>query len=265
MSYRQLVTPNPSVPCRPGWCLKYVADAYGGNFPQVYPSATAAWNAAQFKHQDQNFPTNIDVPVWFSVRGVPEGHVAIRMADGSVYSTTSSTATKAVRHPNMQDLINAYAPYNPLTYLGWTEDLAGKQLVINEGDTNMDTLKSMYWRLLGREGDAGGLQHYANQVQARGWEFVYNDLKDSGEGQADWAWRNPDAVRSLQNQFNQAKADLAAKDARIKELEYELANIPPCPQPVPPTPPTPEPYPHWFKEFWAKLIDAIKNILGDKK
>jgi hypothetical protein len=36
---------------------------------------------------------------------------------------------------------------------------------------------------------------------------------------------------------------------------------PPVVQPPIVTPPEPE-YPNWFKDFWLKLIDAIKNILN---
>ena len=44
--------------------------------------------------------------------------------------------------------------------------------------------------------------------------------------------------------------------------------IPPTPPeppkpPVPPVPPTPD-YPNWFIQFWIKLWEAIKNILGVK-
>lgn len=234
MSYRQLVTPNPSVPCRPGWCLKYVADAYGGNFPQVYPSATAAWNAAQFKHQDQNFPTNIDVPVWFSVRGVPEGHVAIRMADGSVYSTTSSTATKAVRHPNMQDLINAYAPYNPLTYLGWTEDLAGKQLVVNEGG-EMSTVGETEIKYL--------------YPSMQGYQPNDNDI-------ASWNGTESNTfIRALHDNSRYAQYQSEVAEAFRKAKLYDESQ----------NGGSNTEYPNWFKEFWIKMIDAIKNILGGKK
>lgn len=153
MAYKQLVTPNPDISCQPGWCLKYVADTYGGT-PQVYPDATTAWNAAQFKHTDQNFP-GLAVPVWFSVKNVSEGHVALLMPDGSVYSTSDNSTTPH-HHPSLQDLINYYANSNPLTYLGWSEDICGLKVV--EGE-NMK-LNKMGWQelahgVLGRNGLSG--------------------------------------------------------------------------------------------------------------
>lgn len=51
---RQLITPNPNIKCYPGWCLMYVRQAFG--LAGLYPSATAGWNAARFKHRDRNFP-----------------------------------------------------------------------------------------------------------------------------------------------------------------------------------------------------------------
>lgn len=49
----------------------------------------------------------------------------------------------------------------------------------------------------------------------------------------------------------------------INVVDCEDKPNPPTP-PVPPVPPTPDPYPNWFKEFWVKLWEAIKNILGLK-
>lgn len=88
------------------------------------------------------------------------------------------------------------------------------------GGTTVDTIKSMYWRLLGREADQGGIDHYTRQVSARGWEFVYNDLKNSNQGQADWERRNPERVANLEAQVQEN----AALRAKIGELETALRN-----------------------------------------
>jgi hypothetical protein len=85
------------------------------------------------------------------------------------------------------------------------------------GGSTVDTIKSMYWRLLGREADAGGLSHHAANVSSKGWEFVYNDLKSSTEGQSDWARRNPDRVHQLEVQN-------AQKDQAIAQLQTALTN-----------------------------------------
>lgn len=94
-----------------------------------------------------------------------------------------------------------------------------------QGDINVETIKSMYWRLLGREADQGGIEHYTQQVKERGWEFVYLDLKNSAPGQADWDRRNPERVRTLEAQA--ARVDelgriVTIKDNEIARLQKEL-------------------------------------------
>jgi hypothetical protein len=123
----QLVTPNPNIPCKPGWCLQYVRQAFGA--PIVEPTATAGWANADYKHADWNFPPGCWVPVWFHMDTEPAGHVVLRAPDGSVYSTSHPTSTTPTHHPNMAHLFQAYARYNPLTYLGWSEDISGVRVV----------------------------------------------------------------------------------------------------------------------------------------
>lgn len=120
---QQLITPNPNIECRPGWCLQYVQNAYG--LTARYGTAFEAWQASTTQHADQAFPDGVDVPVWFTLQDEPAGHVAIRMSDGTVYSTSDLTNTPH-HHPSLDDLMGYYAYYGkPLTYLGWTEDVEG--------------------------------------------------------------------------------------------------------------------------------------------
>lgn len=130
MPFKQLITPNPRIACRPGWCLEYVRKGYG--LPVRYGSAIEAWNASTSKHRDQAFPAGVWVPLWFTVKGVPAGHVVHRAPDGSIYSTTDPVGTVAHHHPNLADLLGYYSRAGlPLTYLGWTEDVAGTRVVQN--------------------------------------------------------------------------------------------------------------------------------------
>lgn len=125
---RQLRTPNPHIPCKPGWCLQYVREAFG-IYPGVYPSATSGWANAQYKHQDQTFPAGAWVPLWFFMANEPLGHVVLRAPDGSIYST-SDPSTIPHHHPNLADLMGYYAYYGlPLTYLGWSEDIENVRVV----------------------------------------------------------------------------------------------------------------------------------------
>lgn len=135
MSYIQAVTPNPNIPCKPGWCLQYVRQTFG--LPAIHPTATAAWEASKTQHRDQNFPAGVWHAVWFSLANEPAGHVALRAPDGSVYST-SSLANTPYHHPNMAHLTGYYARYGmPLVYLGWTEDVQGIPVITSTGLASM--------------------------------------------------------------------------------------------------------------------------------
>jgi hypothetical protein len=127
MSYQQLVAPNPNIPCQPGWCLQYVRQAFGA--PVVEPTATAGWNNAKYRHTDWDFPEGCWVPLWFQLATEPAGHVVLRAPNGKIYSTTNPYQYTPRVHPNLADLFAAYAPYNPLTYLGWSEDISGVRVV----------------------------------------------------------------------------------------------------------------------------------------
>ena len=127
MSFIQVITPNPDIPCTPGWCLQYVRQTYG--LPARYSSATEAWNNSTSQHQDWDFPADCWVPVWFSLATEPAGHVALRTPDGSVYSSSDANTSTPHHHPSLDDLISYYAAGNPLTYLGWTEDVASYPVI----------------------------------------------------------------------------------------------------------------------------------------
>lgn len=124
MAYKQVKTPTPNIPCKPGWCLAYVQTAFHAKWAGA--TATDGWVRARYKHSDSNFP-KADVPVWFAMKGVPAGHVVIRIADGSIYSTSSPTSNKPVHHKDMAALLKYYG--GKLTLRGWSEDLNGERVV----------------------------------------------------------------------------------------------------------------------------------------
>lgn len=91
----------------------------------------------------------------------------------------------------------------------------------------MDTIKSMYWRLLGREADPGGIAHHTANVESKGWQFVYDDLKNSAEGQADWDRRNPARVAELEKKAAHTEvlaAQLNSTSRQLAEVQAALAN-----------------------------------------
>ncbi|QIG76012.1 hypothetical protein EVC23_013 [Rhizobium phage RHph_N3_8] len=123
----QLVTPNPNIPCKPGWCLQYVRETFG-IAQGVYPTASSGWENAEFTHQDQNFP-DAWVPLWFSMEGVPAGHVVLRSPGGKIWSTTNAGQYTPRIHPSLDDLLGVYERAGlALTYLGWSEDIEATRI-----------------------------------------------------------------------------------------------------------------------------------------
>lgn len=110
-----------------GWCLKYVQDAYGTDHP--FPTATAAWNSRQGNHPNEVPPMGITVPVYFSLVGEPAGHVAIRLDDGYVASSSNpGYHPRPFFHPNLDHLMRYYGAYRPV-YLGWSEYVGTRKVV----------------------------------------------------------------------------------------------------------------------------------------
>lgn len=139
--FTQLITPNPNIRCTPGWCLQYVRESFG--LPVRYGSATEAWQKSASQHRDRNFPTGMYVPVWFTIDIEPNGHVALLTPDGSVYSSSDMTNTPH-HHPSIDELISYYARWGKmkLTYLGWTEDVAGYPVIAASGINSQGTIKA---------------------------------------------------------------------------------------------------------------------------
>lgn len=251
--WRQVIDPNWQIPYIGGWCEGYTEGTVGqATLPQkdrngnwftsgvwgnavsaVNPGETGAWdmNYGNGNHPGELPPSGVTVAVFFALGSTPAGHTALSLDDGQIASSTQAGYhTRGFIHPNLQDLINTYARYNNgCTYLGWSEFI-GKQRVVervgnqdNNQGGDVETIKSMYWRLLGREADQGGIDTYTKAAAKNGWDFVYNDLKNSEEGQRDWAWRNPDAVRALESRVvgeaNSASIANKARDDAMAELQ----------------------------------------------
>src|ERR1044071_7786447 len=136
MAYRQLVNPNLDPYIRQGnsvltdwygWCLAYVQSAYAVGW-----SGSNAWEAwsgrIAVRHADRNIPGGVYVPIWFSGYG-GLGHVAI-YKDGQVWSSPW-------HHKPYADVLNSIEETERIygvRYEGWSEDLAGRQLIENAPD-----------------------------------------------------------------------------------------------------------------------------------
>lgn len=139
MSYKQLITPILNTAGNIGYCLAFVESAYAT--PHLYPYAFTAWQSAVNKHGDQNFPEGMYVPIYFNymVGNINEGHIAIRQPNGTILSSPWQSGTTQAILPSIAELIRIYSDNgkNPLTYLGWSEDLAGVQLVESVSDASV--------------------------------------------------------------------------------------------------------------------------------
>lgn len=134
MAYKQLKDANIGIQYTGGWCLNAVQRAFGA--PWSGASATDAWyNRTTYKHTDIP-PLGITVPIYFDgLNGEPAGHVAIRLDDGTVASSTlAGTHNGLYIHPNIEHLLQVYRNYGytGIRYLGWAEDIGGMRVVQEE-------------------------------------------------------------------------------------------------------------------------------------
>lgn len=231
MAWQQLHDADMNVGYTGGWCLKYVQDAFGTDHP--YPTALDAWNAnvGGGNHPDELPPLGITVAAYFSLGNVPAGHVAIRLDDGWVASSTQPGDHAApYLHRSLDDLIAIYGRYNGgCSYLGWSEYVGTEQVVAYQPDVvnaTADEINQLYQELLGRTADDSGLTHYVQYTT----DFVRQDLINSTE------YREHQA--SLQAAANPVIAPVHNPEP-VVEAPAPVAE----PTPVPETPVTDTPAP----------------------
>jgi hypothetical protein len=156
MANKQLVQPDLAITEAAGWCLRFTERSFG--VPLIYPTAWAAWQATQYKHQDRNFPDGVTVPVWFDWWGNPGnnqgvqqyGHAAYRTPDGKIHSAPGMGTGQAT-FGSVDELTNYFR--HGMTYVGWSEDIAGVKVISLEGDESMDEeyyMDALCLRFLGR-------------------------------------------------------------------------------------------------------------------
>jgi hypothetical protein len=82
------------------------------------------------------------VPIYFSIDIESNGHIALLVPDGTVWSSSDLTNVPH-HHPSIADLIAYYARWGKmqLTYLGWSEDVAGYPVVSSDpGSINFESI-----------------------------------------------------------------------------------------------------------------------------
>lgn len=131
MSCSQLITPNLDPYLYQngavltdwyGWCLLYVQTAFTTGW-----AGSNAWEAwtdhIKIKHLNRNIPSGMYVPIWFSGYG-GLGHVAI-YKDGQVWSSPWHHKPTADVMSSITEVERIYH----VTYVGWSEDIGGMQVV----------------------------------------------------------------------------------------------------------------------------------------
>jgi len=148
----QLVKPNLSVVGKIGWCLWYAEEVF--STPHIYNTAWEAWTKTKHKHLDQKFPSSVSFPIWFSgANGA--GHVAI-FAPKGIYSSPRDFSTG---HQVWTSIAQVEQKYG-VKYVGWSEDLAGVQLIKENNMPTEQEVKTIYMKAEGNEPNAGDIKYY---------------------------------------------------------------------------------------------------------
>ena len=119
--YEQLIQPNTNITWVNEECLMDVREAFGVG--AKYPSAMANWNANSAVNHAGTPPSNIAVPIFFSIPTIPDGHVCL-WDNGMIY--TSSAQGKQI-FTSIQALINWM--HEGFVYLGWSEEIESTPVV----------------------------------------------------------------------------------------------------------------------------------------
>jgi nucleoid-associated protein YgaU len=132
MGWTQTVAPNMGTKDYPGWCERFVWNAF--NRVAVYGANTArqSWDKSAFKHATRELP-GVAVPGYWSWVGTIEGitqdwgHAAVILPDGRVL--TSPLSWSAGYNQQIVGSIEEVSRILGATWLGWTEDQRGGRVV----------------------------------------------------------------------------------------------------------------------------------------
>lgn len=135
---QQLIAPDLTTVGNVGWCLAFVEDAYNAT---IYTLATAdmAWNATQFPHKGEQPPSDVSVPVWFTYKenGFEYGHVAINVPGRGVLSSPPKVDGQIW----FKSIEECRQRMGCQAYIGWSEDIAYKQVVKGEDMGQIEELQ----------------------------------------------------------------------------------------------------------------------------
>lgn len=178
----QLITPNLEISEKAGMCLSYARRAFGA--PVVEKTAWQGWENAKGRHADRNFPAGAAVPVWFDWWGqlpgdqqkYQYGHVAVRAADGRIWSSPLSGTGRAWFN-SVDDLVRAFG--GGMRYVGWSRDISGKEVIDLEEEMAKPTaqdVSNIVGEIWGVPANANNIRDY---VELEWPQFVYHVLGNS--------------------------------------------------------------------------------------
>lgn len=128
---RQLKQPNLNTADQPGWCLRFVGNAFDTK-QRPFDRARKAWEGAKFKHTDA-LPTDVSVPVFFTWDGTIDGEtdnwgdVAIWVPGKGVFGTPlRGTGKPNSWFKTVEERAKAIG--GKAQYLGWAEDINGVRI-----------------------------------------------------------------------------------------------------------------------------------------
>lgn len=224
----QLTKINTAAKGQIGLCLSFADDYFG--IPHAEPTATVAWNKTVNKHLDRNFPTDTIVPIWFTFKNKAGGdlgsHIAAHRPDGVIVSSPWESGTTHAELNSIEQLIGIYSDNgkNPMTYLGWSEDIAGVRIIQPQGDDMVQDnqhLNALTMAYFNRGPSQDEIDRYVGKAS---YSRVLEDFDSSEEYAAVKAsyadalnWKNH-AVNEFVPQIKELQTKLTENDAAQKIL-----------------------------------------------
>lgn len=206
IAHMRVITGNAGlyITCKSSGYVKDFWNDYGSNGLEKYFDRIPANSKGQYG----------DIVIWGNAPATPLSHVASLIEDKGT----------------VQKVYGQNQPHPYTTIIDFTSNGILGYLRLKGG--SVETIKSMYWRLVGREADPEGLKWHLDEANSKGWDYIYNHMKNSPEGQADWIWRNPDAVRALEQKLadatktsSQAAKELSEVRANLEGLERNILEV----------------------------------------
>lgn len=212
---KQLVQPKLTTKAKAGWCLWHVQEDYG--VPHMYdfaadnnPNVPDAWSLCQLKHVNEQPPSDVCVPVFttYTEGGVEMGHIAISVPGRGIFSSPMDVSYGNQWFASVDAMVARIKQlYSGCTYLGWSEDLSGVQLVMEEDMLSIEQVDKALKMGLRREPSEQELNN--------------KDFQDSAGLLIETLWNNGGA--DLYAQTAELSRAVAIKDNEIKKLTAQLA------------------------------------------